>query len=642
MLDHVFSPITINHMQLKNRMVVTPMVTQYCNLDGTATERYIAYHEAKAKGGFGLIITEDYNVSPEGHGFDRTAGLWNDGQIASHSELPKRVHKYGAKILAQIYHSGRQTSSVALHGQTARSSSRIQNAFSDVIPEPLTTEEVHDYVQKFIDAAYRAKLCGFDGVQVHAAHGYLITQFLSTYANKRLDEYGGNFWNRTRFLREILGGIREKCGKDFVIDIRLSAEEFVDGGLTIEDTKAIAMMAESCGVDMIHCSMGNYLSFDYNIPSGYRPHGFMASYARAIKDVVSVPVTVVGRINDPFLADEILASGDADLIGMGRASIVDPNMPNKAKEHRFEDIRRCFGCDVGCIGSILQMKPLTCTLNPEVGREYEGGIQKADTKKKIVIVGAGPGGLEAAIFAARRGHDVVVFEKQDHNGGQFYDASIPPGKGEITDFLVWQKTQCKKLGVDVRFNTEATLENIEAEKPDHVILASGAVNKHLPMPSFKNDPRVVDPADILEGKVMAGQKVVIVGGALVGVETATFLGQALRDVSVVEMLDDYSKDSVWPVYVDIHNTFKRMGIKAYTSTAVQELTAEGVVVKDKEGNLKTLPADTVVMAIGRAPYKPLEEGLKKAGYAVTVIGDANGHKEALTACREAFETARAL
>lgn len=640
MLDHVFSPITINKMQLKNRMVVTPMVTQYCNLDGTATERYIAYLEEKAKGGYGLIITEDYHIAPNGHGFDRTAGLWNDDQIESHKELPPRIHKYGAKILAQIYHCGRQTSSAAIPGQVARSSSRIQCPFSDLMPEPFTTEEVKEVVQLYIDTAYRAKLCGFDGIQLHAAHGYLVTQFFSYYSNKRLDEYGGNFWNRTRFAREIIEGIREKCGKDFVIDIRLSADEFVDGGLTIEDTKAIAMMMESCGVDMIHVSIGNYLSFDYNIPSGVRPHAFMTEYARAIKTVVKVPVTVVGRINDPWLADEVIASGAADLVGLGRASLADPGMPNKAKEGKFEDIRRCFGCDVGCIGRILTMDPVTCVLNPEVGREYEGPYGEAEVKKNIVIVGAGPGGLEAAIYAAKRGHKVTVLEKQDHNGGQFFAAAVPPGKGEITDFLVWQTVQCKKLGVEIKYNTEATVEMIKDMNADKVILATGAINKRLPLPGFEGDERVVDATDVLEGKVITGKNVVIIGGALVGCETALFLGQELRNVSVVEMLDDYCSDAVWPIYVDTHNAFKKWGMKAYTSSTVKELTADGVVIEDSEGNVKTLTADSVVMAIGRNPYNPLEDGLKAEGLDISVIGDANGHHDALDAIREGFELCR--
>ena len=642
MLDHVFSPITINGMQLKNRMVVTPMVTDYCNEDGTATEKWLAYHEEKAKGGFGLIITEDYNVAPNGHGFKATAGFWNDGQIESHSALPPRVHKYGTKILAQIYHCGRQTNSGAIPGQKARSSSRIACPFSDLMPEPFTTEEVKEVVQQFGDAALRAKKAGFDGVQIHAAHGYLITQFFSPYSNKRLDEYGGNFWNRTRFVREIIADIREKCGRDFVVDIRLSGSEFVEGGLTIEDTKAIAMMVEDAGVDMIHISLGNYLTFDWNIPSGYREHGLIAEHAKAVKAVVKVPVTVVGRINDPFLADSIIASGQADLVGMGRASLVDPEMPNKAKEGRFEDIRRCFGCDKGCIGVLLTDNPITCVLNPELGYEWEGGVKPAEVKKNIAVVGAGPGGLEAAIYAAKRGHKVTVFEKEDHNGGQFFFAAVPPGKGEITDFLVWQTTQCRKLGVEIRYNTEATMENLKELNPDHVILASGATNKRPPIPGLREDARVVDPGDVLSGKVMYGKHVVVIGGALVGTETAHFLAQELRDVSIVEMRSEISTDAVFPVKVDVNRHLDERHVKKFVNTTVKEITAEGVVIADEKGSEQTLPCDQIVVAAGRDPYKPLEAGLKDAGIAYSVIGDANGNKEAGDAIREAFLLCRAL
>ena len=430
--------------------------------------------------------------------------------------------------------------------------------------------------------------------------------------------------------------------RNFVIDIRLSGSEFVEGGLTIEDTKAIARMVEDAGVDMIHVSLGNYLTFDWNIPSGYREHALIAEHGRAVKEVVKVPVTVVGRINDPFLADTVIASGQADLVGMGRASLVDPWMPNKAKEGRFEDIRRCFGCDVGCIGVLLTDKPITCVLNPELGHEYEGELKPAEVQKNIAIVGAGPGGLEAAIYAAKRGHKVTVFEKEGHNGGQFFFASVAPGKGEITDFLVWQTTQCKKLGVEIRYNTEATLENIQALKPDHVILASGATNKRPPIPGLKDDPRVVDPGDVLSGKVWYGRQIVIIGGALVGSETAHFLAQELRDVSIVEMRPEICADAVFPVKVDLNRYLDERKVKKFVNTTVKAIVKEGVVIVDGKGNEQTLPCDQIVIAAGRDPYKPLESILANAGIAYSVIGDANGHKEAADAIREGYELCKTL
>ena len=373
-----------------------------CNVDGTATERYIAYHEAKAKGGWGLIITEDYNVAPEGHGFSCTAGLWNDDQIESHTELPRRVHEQGATIIAQIYHCGRQTHTSAIpEGCHTRSSSAIACPFGDEVPIPFTTEEVKEMVGKYGDTALRAKKCGFDGVEIHGAHGYLITQFFSPYSNKRLDEYGGNFWNRTRFAREIVADVRRKCGDDFIIGMRISADEFVEGGLTIEDSKAIALMMEEAGVDLIHVSVANYLSVDLNVASAYTSHGWFTDWAKEIKELLHIPVITVSRINDPFLADEILASGKADLVAMGRASLCDPDMPNKAKEGRFEDIRRCIGCNDGCEGVLFTDNAFTCVLNPELGNEYRGEIPKAEVPKKVAVVGALYG-------TSVKGHETVM------------------------------------------------------------------------------------------------------------------------------------------------------------------------------------------------------------------------------------------
>lgn len=581
MFDHLFTPITIRGKVIKNRFTVPAMVTDYCNIDGTATERYLAYHEAKAKGGWGLIITEDYNISPEGHGFKATAGLWNDAQIASHSELPPRVHKYGATILAQIYHCGRQTNTGALpEGCKARSSTAIMCPFSDTMPEPFTTEEVKEMVSKYGDTALRAKKCGFDGVEIHAAHGYLITQFFSPYSNKRVDEYGGNFWNRTRFAREIVADIREKCGYDFIIDMRLSADEFVEGGLTIEDTKAIARMMEECSVDMLHISIGNYLAVDKNIVSSHHPHAWFTDWSKAVKEVVNIPCIVVSRINDPFLADSVLASGRADFVAMGRQSLCDPELPNKTKEGRFEDMRRCIGCNDGCIGILFTDNPIKCVLNPTLGREYEGEIAPAEIKKYVAIIGAGPAGLYAAIAAAKAGHKVTVYEKAAHAGGQFYYASIPPCKGELTDFIVWQTSQCKKLGVEIKYNTEATASMIKAGCFDSVILATGGVPKTPKIPGLAESTNVVTAIDVLGGKVKPGANCVIIGGGQVGAETGHFLAQMLRNVSILEMRDGIALDAYITVNWELNKELAARGVKMYTGAKVNKATEEAVLITD--------------------------------------------------------------
>ena len=641
MFDHVFSPMTIKGKTIKNRFTVPAMVTDYCNEDGTATEKYIAYHEEKAKGGWGLIITEDYNVSPEGHGFKATAGLWNDDQIPSHSELPKRVHKYGATILAQIYHCGRQTNSGAIPGLTPRSSSRMVCPFGDTMAEPLTTEEVKEMVSKYGDTALRAKKCGFDGVEIHGAHGYLITQFFSPYSNKRLDEYGGNFWNRTRFAREIIKDIREKCGEDFIVDMRISADEFVEGGLTIEDSKAIARMMEEAGLDMIHASIGNYLSVDLNIASSYSGHGWFAEWGRAIKNAVKIPVITVSRINDPFLADEMIATGICDFTAMGRASLVDPGMPNKALKKQFCDIRRCIGCNDGCEGVLFTDNPITCVLNPMLGYEHEGEIREAEVKKKVAIVGAGPAGLYAAIAAKKRGHDVTVYEKQEHAGGNFYTAAFPPCKGEITDFIVWQTSQCKKRGIEIKYNTEATTDMIKESGAEAVILATGSTPIVPPIEGI-DGPIVHNAKDVLEGYVLPGNNCVVIGGGQVGGETAHFLAQLLRNVTIIEMTGAIAADAAVAVNWHLIESLERRKVNMLTNSTVCKVAEDSVTYKDGEGNLHTIPADTVVLAAGYRAYNPLEESLKEAGLEVKVVGDAVKARTVRFATREGYDAGKEL
>ena len=637
MWDYLQRPCTIKGKTIKNRMAVPAMVTNYCNDDGTATERFIAYHEEKAKGGWGLIITEDYGIAPEGHGFKYIPGLWDDKQIEGHSELPRRVHKYDATILAQIYHCGRQTNKDAIHGRKVRSSSPIMCPFGDDIPEPLTTEEVKETVKKFGDAALRAKKCGFDGVEIHGAHGYLITQFFSLYSNKRIDEYGGNFWNRTRFAREIVQDIKEKCGNDFIIGMRLSVEEFVDGGLTIEDSKAIAKMMESCGVDLLHLSLGNYLSADLFIASHYTDHGWIADYARAIKDVVSIPVIVVSRINDPFIAESILASGYADFVAMGRASLADPELPKKTFEERFEDIRGCIGCNRGCIGNLLAGKSIQCVLNPRLGREGEPLPPASMTPKNVVIAGAGPAGLMAAITAAKAGNYVTVYEKEAHAGGQFYYAAFPPCKGEITGFLVWLQTQCKKLGVKICYNTELTVEKVRELRADKVILATGAVTKYPPTAGLDSAKNCVTALDILGGKVIPGANCIVIGGGEVGAETAHFLAQMLRKVTILETQGEIAAAAPLAIKIQLNQALDKLGVVKMTETSVSGISDYGVHAVRKKGGDLFLKADTIVLATGRSSYNPLEAEFKAAGIACEVIGDAKNAASVLEAVHAGYE-----
>ena len=639
MLDYLFSPFTIRGKTIKNRCTVPAMVTDFCTADGKATERYIAYHEAKAKGGFGLIITEDYAIDPLGRGFSNVAGLWNDDQIEGHSELPKRVHKYGATILAQIYHCGRQTNRGAINAAPI-SSTAILCPFGTDIPKALTTEEVKQTVSKYGDTALRAKKCGFDGVEIHGAHGYLITQFLSPYSNKRVDEYGGSFFNRARFALEIIRDVRAKCGDDFIIDMRISADELVEGGLTLEDNKALVPYLEEAGLDMIHVSAGNYLSVDMNVPGNYVKHAWFVDMAKEIKEICNIPVITVSRINDPIVANSILRSGKADFVAMGRASLTDPEFPNKAQEGRFDEIRRCVACNVGCLGTLFTDKPIRCNLNPTLGNESTCAIKPAKVAKKVAVIGAGPAGLEAAMSAKKAGHSVTVYEKNSHAGGQFHLASIPPCKGENIDFIVWQTNQCAKLDIPIKYNTEATVALMQNEKPEVIVVATGAAPVKPPIKGIENN-NVVFANDVLAGKVHPGANCVVIGGGQVGAETSHFLAQMFRNVVLLEKLDQIAPEEAFSPRMHLLKALENRNVQMHTSVNVTEITAVSVKVEGK--SLMEFPADTVVLATGSKSVNALKDGLTNAGFDVKVIGDANkifgGVMEATT---QGYETGRSI
>lgn len=619
MLKHLFSPLEIQGKTLKNRCVVPAMVMNYCNEDGTCTERFAAYHETKAKGGFGMIITEDFAVAPGGKGFKCLPGLWNDEQIPGFAAFTDRIHKHGAVIIAQIYHAGRQTNAGVI-GQAPWAPSAIPCPFSPDMPHEMTQAEIQETVSQFGDCARRAKAAGFDGVEIHGAHGYLIAQFMSPYSNKRTDCYGGPLQNRMRFALEIIRDIRVKCGDDFIVGYRISCDEFVTGGRTIEDTKAIVPYLEAAGISYINATAGVYRSFDAVIPSMFTRHAWIADFAAEVKQITSLPVLSVGRYNDPRIADSVIASGKADMIAFGRQSLADPYTPVKAQEGRFDDIRTCIGCHHGCVGNLLKNVPGACILNPFLGKESEIKIEKTASPKNVMVIGAGPGGLEAAIYAAKRGHKVKVYEKERWAGGAFRLAAVPPGKGEITTFITWQLHELEALGVQVVLETEVTPELVALIKPDVIIAANGAtpiVPKTIP---GSDKPHVVTANDVLAGKVNTGNRVVVIGGGDVGAETANHLALYLKQVTLVEMLDDIAADEVvvprWGLLEDID----RHKVRVCTGTTVQEIKDDGVVLA---GNVnEEIPADTVVLAVGSRPNKELGEALQAAGYDVRVIGDA--------------------
>lgn len=598
------------------------MVMNLCEEDGGCTERFAAYHEAKAKGGFAMIITEDFaitNVAGKGHKY--IGGLWKDEHIPGFKEYTDRLHKWGALSIVQLHHPGRQIG--VIDADTPWAPSAIPCPFSpDMMPHEMTQAEIKLVVKQFGQAAARAKAAGFDGCELHGAHGYLIEEFMSPYSNKRTDEYGGDLCNRMRFALEIIHEVREQTGSDFIIGYKLSSDEWVSGGLTIEDTKAYVPFLEEAGVDYFGVSVGVYRSGDQIIPSMYTEHGWIANNAKEVKSVASVPVYAIGRINDTRVANAIIKSGKADMVAMGRQSIADPETPNKAKAGCFTDIRTCVGCLHGCDANVNLEKSGTCELNPIIGHESEAEYQTVMTEspKKVLVIGAGPAGLEAAIGAAKCGHSVTVYDKDRWAGGKYRLASVPPCKGELGAFIVWQMHELKKLNVPVILNTEVTKKLVDSVKPDVVIAATGT-NPVVPkmIPGYDKDI-VVLGTDVLSGKANTGHNVVVIGGGHAGAETANHIASYMKNVTIVELQEDIAMDEVDTPRNALLADLKKNKVRVCASTSVQEIKDHSVVVSGKYN--EEIECDTVVISIGHKPNTVLADELKAAGYDVRVIGDA--------------------
>lgn len=643
-MTELFTPAKIGTCEIPNRLIVPAMVMNLCTEDGFITERYIKYIEEKAKGGWGMIITEDYAVNENAKGYQFIPGLYDDRQIEGNKKLTETVHKYESKIFCQMYHPGRQSKHAVNGNVQPVAPSAIKDPFCMDLPREITKEEIHQIVRDFGDTAKRAKESGFDGIEIHAAHGYLISEFLSPFTNKRVDEYGGCFENRTRILDEIYASIRENVGKDFPVQVRISANEYLLGGRTEADTYELVRHLDELGVDAIHISNGMYASpvIRQIIAPMYTEHAFNMDTAEQVKKLVSCAVIVTNRINDPKMADTILKMGKTDFIGMGRGSLADPYLPAKAKAGDFEKIRYCIGCLQGCEAGLLAGTCATCLVNPRVGREYENPMEKTKASKKVMVIGGGPGGLMAAETAAKLGHDVTVYEAKNELGGQFRSAAYPPGKGELSTFVSSLRKNLEDLKVSVKTGTEVTEEIIASEKPEAVIIATGAKPLVIPIDGIDGE-NVVFAEDVLLGNVdVAPGPVVVCGGGEVGGETAHFLTQTCQDITLVEMLDDILNDMFPLMKMQLVQYIRETGIKVITKAKVTSIARDGVNYKDADGKEHSIPAATVVSAFGYKAYNPLEEAVRKHCDNVQVIGCAIKAGNALTAVREGYEAALAI
>ena len=636
----LFQPVNIGKMELKNRLVVPPMGTGFSAPDGTVTDRLIEYHEARARGGFGLIIVEVTAIDPLGKGSPSELGIWDDKFIPGLSRLAERVHAAGAKIAIQLHHAGRETFSFSLGGQQAVAPSPIPDPVVREVPRELTVEEIKSLVEAYAQGARRAKESGFDAVELHGAHGYLIAQFMSAYANKRTDKYGGDLEGFLRFPLEILQRVRELVGPDYPILFRISGDEAVPQGRTIEESVVVAKRLVEASVDALHVSVGVYESSHLtSAPPAMEP-GFNAAAAATIKAAVSVPVIAVGRIIDPTVAENIISSGKADLVAIGRSSLTDPEFALKAAEGRPDDIVKCLSCNEGCIDRLMMADAsITCVQNPALGREAEYASAGAMKAKKVVVAGGGPAGLEVARTAALWGHKVTLYEKKDSLGGQVILAALPPTKEIWLEVVRSRVKDLQRLGVEIKLGCELTPQMIKELSPEVLIVATGSAPLSPDVPGIDRD-NVVTAQDVLNGAPV-GSRVVVVGGGLVGCETADYLAQQGKDVTVVEMLRRTAQDISPGARYFLRRRLKEKNVKMLTSTPVKAITGDGVVISPESGERTLGPVDTVVLATGARSVNDLA-AVKEFVPEVYVIGDAASPGKVLQAVQQATEVAQKL
>lgn len=639
-LKHLFSPITIKTMKLKNRIVMPAMGTMSANSDSTISERQVDYYEAQARGGVGLVVVEVAEVHPSS-AFMMLIGIHDDKFTPGLKMLTDRVHAAGAKIAIQLHHPGRQFPAVEGRTPWAPSAVPCPCPLCQDMPHVMTIAEIEEMVEAFAQGARRAKNAGFDAVEIHGAHGYLLAQFMSAYVNRRTDQYGGDIRSRMRFPLEVIEAVRGKVGPDYPILFRLSGEERVPGGRELVEVVATAPMLVDAGVDCFSVSTGVYINlFTHLLAPMEISKGLNVYAAEALKKVVDVPVIVAGRLNDPIIADSVIAQGKADLVAIGRGLLADPELPNKAAAGQFEDIRWCIACNY-CVQSLMTAASLKCVVNPEVGKGREFAITPAPKAKNVLVVGGGPAGMEAARVAALRGHQVTLYEREPELGGQFRLASIPPHKQEIIPAIKYFARAMEKGGVKVVLGQEATASLVGKLKPEAVVVATGGTPLVPNMPGAGGE-NMVTAWDVLAGKAATGKKVVVAGGGVVGCETAEFLAEYGKEVTIVEMLPELASDAIIGRKDLLTRHLAELGVNGITSATIKAFTADGMTVT-RNGKEEVIGGmETIVLAMGVAPARQLAEEIKDKVSELYVIGDAENPATAFEAFAAGAEVGRKI
>jgi 2,4-dienoyl-CoA reductase-like NADH-dependent reductase (Old Yellow Enzyme family)/thioredoxin reductase len=627
-------------MQSKNRLLMSAMSINFgVDENGFVTDQLTAYLAERARGGAGMILVGGGGVHPTGLELPGLPALWEDACIPALKKMVDEVKSHDACFGMQLMHGGRQS----YHDRKVAPSPIPAPAVVKGIPEELTEEDIAELVASFGDAARRCRDAGFDFVEVHGAHGYLINQFLAPNSNLRTDCYGGSFENRIRFFLELLTDIKAKAGADFPVGLRINGEDYIDGGWTLDDALRLAPILEENGADYLHVSAGVYGSTQLTIPSMYVEHGCFVHLAEEVKKVVDIPVVGVGRVKSPELADRILKEGKADIVAMGRALIADPMLPQKARAGSLNAIRPCIGCCLGCIHAVLALEPGGCVVNPDVGREYLiQEEEKAASPRSLLVAGAGPAGLAAARMAALRGHRVTIVEEKGRVGGLLRLAAMAPGRGEIMDIVEYLTREVERLGVVLRLNAPLSKDLLDELNPDAVLLASGSL-PDMPIIKglFKTRMDLCTVTEVLEGEI-TGDRVIVLGGGQAGLVTADFLAEKGREVAVLNRKRHFAEEMSANDRFYLRERLKRESVHLFKQAAVKTFTDDGAVFTSAGKPVTLEGFDTVVVAEAMAPVRDAKQMLDKRGIEVHMIGDAKSPRNLMLAQSEAEEIGRSI
>ncbi len=665
MKDPILEPIKIGKLELKNRIYLPAMHLNMA-VDFEVTDQLVNFYAERAKGGVSMIAVGFATVDKLSAG-STNIGAHKDEYIPGLKRLADAIKDNGALSAVQLNHAGKNNFSFMIN-DTAVAPSAIQARMTRETPRALEHDEIVEIIENFGQAALRVKKAGFDAVEVLAGTGYLISSFLSPLTNIREDEWGGSLENRMKFGIEVMKSIKKATGDDYPLIARINGNDLMKGGVGRKELQLFAQKLVEAGVDALNINVGWH---EARIPQiiASVPRGVFGYLSKGIKDVVDVPVISSHRINDPETAREMIADGTCDMVAMGRPLIADPDLPNKVKEGKENEIVHCIACAQGCFDHLFQLKYVQCLCNPRAGREADTVIEKADAAKKVMVIGGGAAGMSAALAAKDRGHNVTIFESSDKLGGQLFLAAAPPGREEFKELAVDLATQVKVNNIEVKYNTPVNADVIKKESPDHIILATGAKPLTIPVPGV-DKPNVVQAWDVLLNKELTGKNVVVLGGGAVGVETALFLAekgtmsgdalkflflnevetaedlrelaiQGTKNVTIVEMLEKAGKDigrsTRWSMMGDLN----RFGVATRTETKAVEITEKGLTV-ECDGKTEEIEADTIVMATGSKPENSLLETLEKLNIPFEVAGDSKQIGLAYDAIYSGFDAGRAI